>query len=263
MAGKGDVAPGQPVLEVRELQKRFGEREVLRGVTLEAERAETVAIIGPSGGGKSTLLRCINGLERPDAGLVRVAGEVIGAREAGSSGLRLLKESEMAAQRVKIGMVFQHFNLFSHWSVLKNVAYGPRVVRRLPRRESEELAMTLLRRVGLGDRANAFPRELSGGQAQRVAIARALAMAPSVLLFDEPTSALDPANVGEVLGVMRELSRSDTTLVIVTHEIAFAREVADSVVYMEDGRVLECGPARAVLSEPSRPETARFLAQVL
>jgi len=242
--------------------KRFGALQVLQDVTLTVPAGSVTAILGPSGSGKSTLLRSINHLERVDAGFIAIDGELIGYRQQGDS-LVELRESEVLQRRVDVGMVFQNFNLFPHLTVLENVVEAPIQVRGLPRAEAQRLALDLLARVGLADKAGAYPRQLSGGQQQRVAIARALALRPKVLLFDEPTSALDPELVGEVLDVIKELARSGTTLLIVTHEIGFAREVADTVVFMEQGRILEVGPPAQVLGVPRHARTAAFLAKVL
>ncbi len=235
---------------------------MLDAVSLALRPGSVTAIIGQSGSGKSTLLRAINHLERVDAGFIAIDGELIGYRQDGDT-LYELKEKDILARRVDVGMVFQSFNLFPHLTVIENIVEAPVTVRGLPRAQAVAEARDLLARVGLADKADAYPRQLSGGQQQRVAIARALALRPKVLLFDEPTSALDPELVGEVLDVIKELSRSGTTLVIVTHEIGFAREVADQVVFMEDGRILEQGPPARVLAAPDHPRTREFLAKVL
>lgn len=256
-AGQGACAD----VQVLGLGKRYGASWVLRDVDLLFPAGSVTAIIGPSGSGKSTLLRCINHLERPDAGLVLVDGEPWAYERRGSS-LRERSDAALLRQRADVGMVFQHFHLFSHLTVLDNVMQGPRHVRGLAPDTARALALQLLERVGLADRAHDYPRQLSGGQQQRVAIARALALRPRVLLFDEPTSALDPELVGEVLDVIRELARSGTTLVIVTHEMAFAREVADRVVFMAQGRVVESGAPAQVFGAPREARTAEFLAKV-
>ena len=243
---------GGPVLRAEGIIKRFGAHEVLHGIDLEVARGEVVAVIGPSGSGKSTLLRCLNLIEVPTAGRVWIGGDEITARRA-----------PVDAIRSRVGMVFQTFNLFPHLSVCRNVALGPERVRRLPAGQAEARARELLARVGLGDRAEAPPSALSGGQQQRVAIARALAMDPELMLFDEATSALDPELVGEVLGVMRELAETGMTMVVVTHEISFAREVCDRVLFMDEGLVVESGPPGIVLSDPREERTRRFLARVL
>ncbi|SHL45113.1 amino acid ABC transporter ATP-binding protein, PAAT family [Pseudonocardia thermophila] len=251
-----------PMVEAIQIHKSFGHVEVLRGVDLVVQPGEVACVIGPSGSGKSTFLRCINHLETIDAGTMRVNGKLIGYREAGGK-LHELRESEVAAQRRDIGMVFQRFNLFPHMTALENVMEAPRTVRRLPKKQAREQAMALLSRVGLADRCDNYPSQLSGGQQQRVAIARALAMEPRLMLFDEPTSALDPELVGEVLDVMRELAASGMTMVVVTHEMGFAREVGDKLVFMDEGVVVEAGNPREVLSSPRHERTQAFLSKVL
>ncbi|KLA96705.1 arginine ABC transporter ATP-binding protein [Xanthomonas hortorum pv. gardneri] len=242
--------------------KHYGEQRVLDAVDLELPAGSVTAIIGPSGAGKSTLLRTINHLERVDAGHVTVDGKLIGYRRVGDS-LHELREAEIRRRRADIGMVFQNFNLFPHLTALENVMEAPIAVRGIAPEQAYLQAQALLARVGLADKLDAYPRQLSGGQQQRVAIARALALRPKVLLFDEPTSALDPELVNEVLEVIEELARSGTTLVIVTHEIGFARRVADSVVFMEHGRVVEAAPPERLFRAPAHPRTAEFLAKVL
>ncbi|WP_441250273.1 amino acid ABC transporter ATP-binding protein [Kitasatospora sp. McL0602] len=249
-------------VEIRGLHKSFGRHHVLRGVELSVPAGSVAALVGPSGSGKSTLLRAVNHLEKPDRGSVTVGGELIGYRRSGGR-LYELAAREVRRRRTRIGFVFQHFNLFPHLTVLENVTEAPVHVLGRPKAEAREEALALLERVGLGGRAAAHPRQLSGGQQQRVAIARALALRPEVLLLDEPTSALDPELVGEVLDVVRELARAGTTMIVVTHEIGFAREVADSVVFMADGVVVEQGPAAAVLDRPQHARTRAFLARVL
>ncbi|MET0288241.1 MAG: amino acid ABC transporter permease/ATP-binding protein [Pseudoxanthomonas sp.] len=244
------------------IHKSFGELQVLHDIHLEFPAGSVTALIGPSGAGKSTLLRVINHLERADAGFVTLDGTLIGYRREGDT-LFELREGLVRRQRADIGMVFQSFNLFPHLSVLDNITEAPRVVRGQSKALARHEAMALLERVGLADKAAHFPRQLSGGQQQRVAIARALALRPKVLLFDEPTSALDPELVTEVLEVIAELARSGTTLVIVTHEIGFARRIADTVVFMEQGRVVESGPPRQLFEHPRHPRTAQFLAKPL
>ena len=244
------------------VSKRYGALQVLDGVTLTIRPGSVTVILGPSGSGKSTLLRSINHLERVDDGFIAIDGELIGYRQDADT-LYELREHDILARRVDVGMVFQAFNLFPHLTVLENLIEAPIAVRGLARAEAEALALGWLARVGLSDKAHAYPRQLSGGQQQRVAIARALALKPKVLLFDEPTSALDPELVGEVLDVIQELARSGTTLVIVTHEIGFAREVADTIVFMEQGRILESGTPDKVFTAPDHPRTAAFLAKVL
>ncbi|PIK72980.1 ABC transporter ATP-binding protein, partial [Methylobacterium frigidaeris] len=249
-------------IRITGVSKSFGTLKVLDEVGLTLRPGSVTAIIGQSGSGKSTLLRAINHLERVDAGFIAIDGELIGYRQDGDT-LYELKEKDILARRVDVGMVFQSFNLFPHLTVIENLVEAPIAVRGLPRAQALAEARELLARVGLADKADAFPRQLSGGQQQRVAIARALALRPKVVLFDEPTSALDPELVGEVLDVIKELARSGTTLVIVTHEIGFAREVADQVVFMEGGRILEQGPPSRVLAAPDHPRTREFLAKVL
>jgi polar amino acid transport system permease protein len=244
------------------VHKHYGTLKVLDGVTLTVRPGSVTVILGQSGSGKSTLLRAINHLERVDDGFIAIDGELIGYRQDADT-LYELGEREILLRRVDVGMVFQNFNLFPHLTVLENLIEAPLAVRHTPRAEAEALALELLARVGLSDKAQAYPRQLSGGQQQRVAIARALALRPKVLLFDEPTSALDPELVGEVLDVIKELARSGTTLIVVTHEIGFAREVADTVVFMEQGRVLETGTPEQVFTAPQHPRTAAFLAKVL
>ncbi|KIQ25756.1 arginine ABC transporter ATP-binding protein [Variovorax paradoxus] len=244
------------------VSKSFGALKVLDDVTLTVPQGSVTVILGQSGSGKSTLLRSINHLERVDDGFIAIDGELIGYRRDEDT-LYELHEKDILRRRVDVGMVFQNFNLFPHLTVLENIVEAPVSVRGLAREEAEALASELLVRVGLGDKTHAYPRQLSGGQQQRVAIARALALKPKVLLFDEPTSALDPELVGEVLAVIKELARSGTTLVIVTHEIGFAREVADTIVFMEQGRILETGTPDKVFNAPTHPRTAEFLAKVL
>ncbi|WP_460845453.1 amino acid ABC transporter ATP-binding protein [Phytohabitans suffuscus] len=250
------------MVDIRGIHKSFGPLEVLRGVDLRVRAGEVVVVLGPSGSGKSTLLRSINHLEKVSRGYIRIDGELIGYRRSGGR-LRELKEREVLRQRTHIGFVFQSFNLFPHLTVLENVVEAPVSAQGRPRREATERALRLLERVGLSDKADAYPRRLSGGQQQRVAIARALALEPKVVLFDEPTSALDPELVGEVLDVMRDLARGGTTMIVVTHEIGFAREVADTVVFMDDGLIVEEGPPGQVLDHPRHERTRAFLAKVL
>jgi polar amino acid transport system permease protein len=247
---------------IHAVSKRYGQQQVLDAVSLTVKPGSVTVIIGPSGSGKSTLLRSINHLERVDGGFIAIDGELIGYRQQGHA-LHELKEKDILQRRVEVGMVFQHFNLFPHLTVLQNLIEAPMALRGLSRAEAEAQARLLLQRVGLADKAAAWPRQLSGGQQQRVAIARALALRPKVLLFDEPTSALDPELVQEVLDVIKELARSGTTLIIVTHEIGFAREVADSVVFMEQGRIVESGSPEQVLRQPQQQRTREFLARVL
>ncbi|MFC5907575.1 amino acid ABC transporter ATP-binding protein [Streptacidiphilus monticola] len=249
-------------IEIRDVHKWYGAHRVLDGIDLTVRPGEVTVIVGPSGSGKSTLLRVINHLEKPQIGHVSLNGELIGVRRHGER-LKELSERAILAQRSRIGFVFQNFNLFPHLTVLENVAAAPVATGLLRKPEAQESARTLLGRVGLADKAGAYPRQLSGGQQQRVAIARALALRPGVILFDEPTSALDPELVGEVLAVIKDLATSGTTLVIVTHEIGFAREVADRVVFMDGGRILEQGPPEQVLDRPQHPRTQEFLSKVL
>ncbi|KPH97209.1 Sulfate-transporting ATPase [Actinobacteria bacterium OK074] len=249
-------------VQVHGVHKWFGAHHVLDGVELTVRPGEVTVILGPSGSGKSTLLRVINHLERPEAGHVSVGGEPIGVRRHGER-LKELSERAILTQRSRIGFVFQNFNLFPHLTVLDNVAAAPVATGRLSRAAAQEQARDLLGRVGLADRTGAYPRQLSGGQQQRVAIARALALRPGVILFDEPTSALDPELVGEVLGVIKDLASSGTTLVIVTHEIGFAREIADRVVFLDEGRIVEQGTPAEVLDHPRHERTRDFLSKVL
>jgi len=248
------------VIRIEGLGKRFGAVRALEGVGLSAAAGEVVCLIGPSGSGKSTLLRCVNQLERPDAGRIWVGGELVGYRQAGRL-LHPLPDAAIARQRLRCGMVFQRFNLFAHRTALQNVLEGP--VHVLGRGRRTAAALALLDRVGLADKRDAYPATLSGGQQQRVAIARALAMGPQVMLFDEPTSALDPELVGEVLAVMRDLVQDGLTMLVVTHELGFAREVADRVVFLDHGRIVETGPPGQVLSAPRHPRTRDFIAAVL
>lgn len=258
----GTEPRSETMLSMQHVHKHFGGTEVLRDVSIEVKTGEVVCLIGPSGAGKSTLLRCINHLERPDRGVVLVGGVLIGYRRAHGK-LHEVKESEVCAARARIGMVFQNFNLFPHMTAIENVALAPVVVAKRDRREAHALGLALLERVGLGQKSKRYPRELSGGEQQRVAIARALAMDPQLVLFDEPTSALDPELVGEVLTVMTDLARDGMTMVVATHEMQFAREVAHRVVFMADGRIVESGPAREVLGSPKEERTQTFLRRVL
>ncbi|MFJ2993414.1 amino acid ABC transporter ATP-binding protein [Pandoraea sp. NPDC087047] len=246
------------MIEVTGVSKAFGQHQVLRDVSLDVEKGGVVALIGPSGSGKSTLLRSINLLSVPDAGTIRVGTSV---HTFDGTRTRLPNDKQLSAFRSRTGMVFQHFNLFAHLSVLRNVMEGPLGVLGAPRREAQDQAMALLEKVGLADKANQLPQVLSGGQKQRVAIARALAMRPAVMLFDEATSALDPELVGEVLGVIRGLADDGMTMLLVTHEMDFARELADQVVFMRDGAIVETGTARDVLERPSDARTRAFLAR--
>ncbi|MFG3551302.1 amino acid ABC transporter ATP-binding protein [Streptomyces sp. NPDC047725] len=250
------------MVDIRSVHKSFGALEVLKGIDLTVRTGEVTVILGPSGSGKSTLLRTVNHLEKADRGTISVDGALIGYRRSGDL-LRELPEREVLARRTRIGFVFQNFRLFPHLTVLENITEAPVAVLKRPRREATEAARRLLERVGLADKADAYPRHLSGGQQQRVAIARALALEPKLLLFDEPTSALDPELVGEVLEVVGDLARQGTTMIVVTHEIGFAREVADTVVFMDDGRIVEQGPPGDVLDRPRHARTRAFLSKVL
>jgi polar amino acid transport system ATP-binding protein len=245
-----------------DVHKYFGALHALDGVSLEVAPAEIVCVIGPSGSGKSTFLRCINQLERVDGGAIWVDGALAGYRRVGDA-LHPLTDREIARQRLSSGMVFQRFNLFSHMTALENLIEGPVTVQKRRREEAVAAALALLERVGLADKRGAYPAELSGGQQQRVAIARALAMNPKLMLFDEPTSALDPELVGEVLTVMRDLAESRMTMIVVTHELAFAREVAKRVVFMDGGRIVEQGAPADILSAPQHPRTKEFISAVL
>ncbi|RZS89875.1 amino acid ABC transporter ATP-binding protein (PAAT family) [Motilibacter rhizosphaerae] len=251
-----------PLVEARAVTKTFGRNEVLKGIDLAVRRGEVLCLLGPSGSGKSTFLRCINHLEKISGGELEVAGELVGYRRSGDS-LHELREKEVAAKRAEIGMVFQRFNLFPHMTALENVMEAPVRVRGTKRAQAREEAVALLQRVGLADKADHHPSQLSGGQQQRVAIARALAMKPRLMLFDEPTSALDPELVGEVLDVMKGLARDGMTMVVVTHEIGFAREVADTVAFMDGGVIVEYGPPAQVLGDPREARTRAFLSKVL
>ncbi|XVQ13582.1 amino acid ABC transporter ATP-binding protein [Spirillospora sp. CA-255316] len=260
MSGPADAVPGEgapgggggEVVEIRDLHKSFGHHEVLRGIDFHVGAGEVVCVIGPSGSGKSTLLRCVNMLEEPTSGTVRVAGVEITDPDV-----------DIDAVRRRIGMVFQSFNLFPHLTALGNVTIAQRKVLRRDRGAADRTAREMLERVGLGDKFGSYPAQLSGGQQQRVAIARALAMGPEVMLFDEPTSALDPELVGDVLGVMRELAEEGMTMLVVTHEMSFAREVADRVVFMDGGIVVEEGPPERVIADPRHGRTRTFLSRVL
>ena len=239
------------MIDIENLHKSFGDAHILKGIDLHIKEKEVVVIIGPSGSGKSTLLRCINYLERPTSGTVSVDGIILGS------------EANINDVRKEVGMVFQRFNLFPHMTVLANIMLAPMKVRHVSKEEAEERARKLLARVGLADKAESYPQQLSGGQQQRVAIARALAMKPKVMLFDEPTSALDPEMVGEVLDVMKSLAKEGMTMVIVTHEMGFAREVGDRVLFVDDGRILEQGTPEAVFEHPQEERTKNFLSKVL
>jgi polar amino acid transport system ATP-binding protein len=252
----------QPLVAIRSVSKNFGEFQALNRVSLDVWAGEVLCLIGASGSGKTTLLRCINQLTSIDSGGIWLDGELLGVREEGGR-LHRLTERQIAGQRLKTGMVFQRFNLFPHKTALENITEGPVQVQGRKQEEARAEAMELLGRVGLAAKADAYPSQLSGGQQQRVAIARALAMKPMLMLFDEPTSALDPELVGEVLTVMKELARSGMTMMVVTHELGFAREVADTVVYMDHGAIVESGPAAEVLGKPREVRTQSFLSAVI
>jgi polar amino acid transport system ATP-binding protein len=251
-----------PMVSAQGVHKNFGALHVLKGITLDVAPGEVMCLVGPSGSGKSTFLRCINHLERVNAGRLYVDGELIGYHERNGR-LHEMHPRDAAKQRRAIGMVFQRFNLFPHMTALENVTEAPVQVQRRKKSEVAEQARELLARVGLADKAQAYPAQLSGGQQQRVAIARALAMRPRLMLFDEPTSALDPELVGEVLDVMRQLADDGMTMIVVTHEMGFAREVGDQLVFMDDGVVVEAGPPRSVLADPQHERTRAFLSKVL
>jgi polar amino acid transport system ATP-binding protein len=251
-----------PMVKAEGVHKRFGRLEVLKGITLSVNPGEVMCMLGPSGSGKSTFLRCINHLEKIDSGRLSVDGQLVGYRQQGDK-LYELRESEVARERAQIGMVFQRFNLFPHMNALQNVIEAPTRVKGVRREDAVRSARDQLDRVGLADKMDAYPAQLSGGQQQRVAIARALAMEPKLMLFDEPTSALDPELVGDVLDAMRQLARDGMTMVVVTHEIGFAREAGDTLVFMDDGVVVESGDPREVLANPKHERTKAFLSKVL
>jgi polar amino acid transport system ATP-binding protein len=257
-----NAAAPQPIIKVQNLHKRFGPLHVLKGVEFTVAAGEKICIVGPSGSGKSTLLRCINFLEEPDEGMVWLDGAPMGFVETGGK-RRRASESEINRLRASVGMVFQSFNLWGHMTVLGNITEAPVNVRGLDRKTAEAQACRLLERIGLIDKKNAYPSQLSGGQQQRVAIARALAMEPKIMLFDEPTSALDPELVGEVLEVMRSLARDGMTMLVVTHEMGFASEVADRVVFMDQGAILEEAPPAEFFRRPKNERAAQFLAKVI
>ena len=251
----------RPMLRAENVHKSFGHHEILKGINLEVAVGEVVCILGPSGSGKSTFLRCINHLEKTNRGRIYVDGELVGCREKNGR-LYELKDREVCKARTKISMVFQHFNLFPHMSVMENLIEGPVQVKKEPREAAVERARRLLARVGLAHKEDAYPRQLSGGQQQRVAIARALAMEPKLMLFDEPTSALDPELVGDVLAVMQDLAGSGMTMVVVTHEIGFARSVAHTVTFIDGGVVVESGSPGEVIDNPRNERTRTFLSKV-
>ncbi len=250
------------MVSAENVHKRFGRLEVLKGISLEVKASEVMCLLGPSGSGKSTFLRCINHLEKINSGRLSVDGELVGYKQVGDK-LYELREAEVARKRAEIGMVFQHFNLFPHMTVLENVTCAPIRVKGVAREHARTLAQELLGRVGLADKLDAYPAQLSGGQQQRVAIARALAMEPKLMLFDEPTSALDPELVGDVLRAMQQLASDGMTMIVVTHEMGFAREVADTVVFMDGGVVVETGKPAEVFASPRHERTREFLSKVL
>ena len=254
--------PSSPMVKAEAVHKRFGHLKVLKGVSLEVQRGEVVCLLGVSGSGKSTFLRCINHLENIDAGRLWVDGHMVGYKQIGKR-IYELHDHEVCARRAEIGMVFQRFNLFGHMTALENVIEAPIHVRKTPREQALDNASDLLHRVGLAERMHSYPSQLSGGQQQRVAIARALAMQPKLMLFDEPTSALDPELVGEVLEVMKSLAREGMTMVVVTHEMGFAREAADRVVMMDDGKIIEEGAPAAFFNSPREERTQQFLSKIL
>jgi polar amino acid transport system ATP-binding protein len=262
MMAMGHPDPAGPMIVADRIHKRYGSVEVLKGVSLVVDAGRVVCIIGPSGAGKSTFLRCLNFLEVPDSGHVLIGGDLVGYRQVAGR-LHQVREREICAMRARVGMVFQRFNLFEHMTAIENVMLAPVMVRKMSVAAARAKGEAQLERVGLGAKRDRFPQQLSGGEQQRVAIARALAMEPAVMLFDEATSALDPELVGEVLAVMRTLAEDGMTMVCVTHEIAFAREVADEVAFMDDGVVVERGPPSDILRSPSQTRTREFLGRVL
>ena len=256
------ITAEKPLVKIEGLHKYYGHHHVLRGIDMTVNQGEVSVVIGPSGSGKSTMLRCVNLLESISAGRISVGGQLIGYREVNGR-LHDLKTKEIAAQRREIGMVFQRFNLFPHKTALQNVMEAPVHVKGQSKAEARKRALELLDRVGLADRAGHYPSQLSGGQQQRVAIARALAMEPELMLFDEPTSALDPELVGDVLNVMKDLAKSGMTMIVVTHEIGFAREVGDTLTFMDGGVVVESGDPREIIANPQHARTKEFLGRVL
>ncbi|WP_296136682.1 amino acid ABC transporter ATP-binding protein [uncultured Corynebacterium sp.] len=265
MAPAATPSSGEPLVVIDGLWKAFGELVILKDVSLSVNRGDVTVLIGPSGSGKSTLLRCVNQLEQIQAGSIWIDGELQGYEQEPLSDGRLqrLKARDISRQRSRIGMVFQRFNLFPHMTALENVMEAPRQVKGVPKEKAKKRAIELLERVGLGDRATHYPGELSGGQQQRVAIARALAMDPEIMLFDEPTSALDPELVSEVLTVLQELAESGMTMIVVTHEMGFAREMADNVVFMDEGQIVEQGAPQDVINNPKSDRLQAFLQSVL
>jgi polar amino acid transport system ATP-binding protein len=263
--GSKAAAPGSavPMVDAQDVHKSFHRNEVLRGITMQVQRREVVVLIGPSGSGKTTFLRCINHLEKINSGRIFVDGQLIGYRELSDGRIQEDTEANIAAKRAEIGMVFQRFNLFPHLTALQNITLAPIRVKGLPREQAEARGRQLLAKVGLAEKADAYPGRLSGGQQQRVAIARALAMDPKLMLFDEATSALDPELVGEVLAVMRQLAEDGMTMVVVTHEMGFAREVADRVIFMDGGVIVEQGTPQDVFANPREERTKGFLRKVL
>src|SRR5512132_2148353 len=256
------ITSTEPMVKAEGVHKSFGRLEVLKGVSLEVQPGEVVCMIGASGSGKSTFLRCINHLERIDSGRLWVDGRLVGYRQSGDK-IYELRDAEVCRERSQIGMVFQRFNLFGHMTALENVVEAPIRVRKMAKRDAVAQGRSLLQQVGLGDKIDNYPAQLSGGQQQRVAIARALAMKPKLMLFDEPTSALDPELVGEVLDVMRRLAQEGMTMIVVSHEIGFAREVADTAVFMDGGVVVESGPPAELFGAPRHERTRAFLSKVL
>ncbi|QCO99536.1 amino acid ABC transporter ATP-binding protein [Arthrobacter sp. 24S4-2] len=256
------VTAEKPLVKIEGLHKYYGQHHVLRGIDMTVNQGEVSVVIGPSGSGKSTMLRCVNLLETISAGRISVGGQLIGYREINGK-LHDLKTKEIAAQRREIGMVFQRFNLFPHKTALQNIMEAPVQVKGQSKAAAQKRALELLERVGLGERAGHYPSQLSGGQQQRVAIARALAMDPELMLFDEPTSALDPELVGDVLNVMKDLAKSGMTMIVVTHEIGFAREVGDRLTFMDGGMVVESGDPREIIANPQHARTKEFLGRVL
>jgi len=253
---------GQPIVEVENVHKYFGSLHVLKGVGMTVQRGEVIVLIGPSGSGKSTLLRCVNHLEKIDQGWIRVNGHLVGYREVGGRPVEL-REREVAKQRRDVGMVFQQFNLFPHLTALENITAGPVHVLQRKREEAEDHARQLLEMVGLPNKADAYPGQLSGGQQQRIAIARALAMRPALMLFDEPTSALDPEMITEVLDVMLKLSEQGMTMIVVTHEMGFAKAAADRIIFLDEGRLVEEAAADRFFSDPQHERTRQFLGKIL
>jgi polar amino acid transport system ATP-binding protein len=251
-----------PMVVAVNVHKYFGNLCALKNVSIDVAKGEVLCVIGPSGSGKSTFLRCINQLEKTDQGAIWIDGELVGFRRDGDA-LYELSDKEIAQQRISTGMVFQRFNLFGHMTALQNIIEGPLTVQKRARAEVTQEALALLKRVGLLDKRDVYPAQLSGGQQQRLAIARALAMRPKLMLFDEPTSALDPELVGEVLAAMRDLAESGMTMIVVTHELGFAREVASRVVFMDEGAIVESGSSHEVLVQPQHPRTKDFIAAVL